>query len=363
MKLNKKFWNKKKILVTGHTGFKGGWLLTILNYLGSEVSGYALNPQGKNNFFNSTKIKETLTNDVRKNIINLDDLKSSIKKIKPEIIFHLAAQSSVIESFKDSNNTVLTNIVGTSNILEVVKNIKSVKCLIIVTTDKVYQNYKLKKYFDENSILGGDDIYSGSKACCEILTNSYRKSFFTKNDCRIATVRAGNCFGGGDWTKDRIVKDALESFYDNKILYVRNPEATRPWQHVIEPLTGYLLLAEKLFSSNGYNYCGAWNFGPSLRQNMKVLELAKIIKSHLNSKSKIIFKKKDKRFNNKKFKIFESKFLNINSKKAYKKLKWRPELTIKNAVHLTVDWYKSFREKNNLFEVTNRQVKEYLNLK
>ena len=363
MKLDKKFWNKKKVFVTGHTGFKGGWLLSILNYLGSEVSGYALNPQGKNNFFNSTKIKETLTHDIRKNIINLDDLKSSIKKIKPEIVFHLAAQSSVIESFKEPNNTVLTNIVGTSNILEVVRNVSSVKCLIIVTTDKVYQNYKLKKYFDENSILGGDDVYSGSKACCEILTNSYRKSFFTENNCRIATVRAGNCFGGGDWTKDRIVKDALESFYDNKILYVRNPEATRPWQHVIEPLTGYLLLVEKLFSSNGYNYCGAWNFGPSSRQNMKVLDLAKIIKSNLNSKSKIVFKKKDKRFNNKKFKIFESKYLNINSKKAYKKLKWRPELTIKNAVHLTVDWYKSFREKNNLFDVTNRQVKKYLNLK
>ena len=363
MKLDKKFWNKKKVFVTGHTGFKGGWLLSILNYLGSEVSGYALNPQGKNNFFNSTKIKETLTHDIRKNIINLDDLKSSIKKIKPEIVFHLAAQSSVIESFKESNNTVLTNIVGTSNILEAVRNVSSVKCLIVVTTDKVYQNYKLKKYFDENSILGGDDVYSGSKASCEILTNSYRKSFFTKNDCRIATVRAGNCFGGGDWTKDRIVKDALESFYDNKILYVRNPEATRPWQHVIEPLTGYLLLAEKLFSSRGYNYCGAWNFGPSLRQNMKVLELAKIIKSHLNSKSKIIFKKKDKRFNNKKFRIFESKFLNINSKKAFKKLKWRPVLTIKDAVHLTVDWYKFFREKNNLFDVTNRQIKEYLDLK
>lgn len=363
MKLNKEFWNKKKVLVTGHTGFKGGWLLTILNHLGSEVSGYALNPQGKNNFFNSTKIKEVLTHDIRKNIINLEDLKNSIKNIKPEIVFHLAAQSSVIESFKDSNNTVLTNIVGTSNILEAVKNIKSVKCLIIVTTDKVYQNYKLKKYFDENSILGGDDIYSGSKACCEILTNSYRKSFFTKDDCRIATVRAGNCFGGGDWTKDRIVKDALESFYDNKILYLRNPEATRPWQHVIEPLTGYLLLAEKLFSSNGYNYCGAWNFGPSLRQNMKVLDLAKIIKFNLNSKSKIVFKKNDKRFNNKKFKIFESKYLNINSKKAYKKLKWRPELTIKNAVNLTVDWYKYFRNKKDLFDLTSRQVEQYLNSK
>jgi len=363
MRLNKKFWNKKKILVTGHTGFKGSWLLSLLNYLGSEVSGYGLNPRDKNSFFNSAKMKQILTHDVRKNVINLNDLKSSIKDIKPEIIFHLAAQSSVIESFKKSNTTVLTNIVGTLNILETVKNFGFAKCLIIVTTDKVYQNYKLKKYFDENSTLGGDDIYSGSKACCEILTNSYRKSFFKKNDCRVATARAGNCFGGGDWTKDRIVKDALESFYDNKVLYLRNPEATRPWQHVIEPLTGYLLLAEKLYSSNGYNYCGPWNFGPSFRQNMKVLDLAKIIRSKLNSKSKIIFKKRDKRFNNKKFKIFESKNLNINSEKAYKKLKWRPELTIQNAVQLTVDWYRSFRAKKDIFAVTKNQIREYLELK
>ena len=363
MKPSKKFWNKKRILITGHTGFKGGWLSLILNYLGSKVSGYSLNPIGTNNFFNTTKIKKIFSYDFRKNICNIKDLKASIKKIKPEIVFHLAAQSSVIESFKDSRNTVLTNVLGTSNILEIIKNEKSVKCLIIITTDKVYQNYKVKKYFNEDSILGGDDVYSGSKACCEILTNSYNKSFFSRKNCKIATVRAGNCFGGGDWTKDRIVKDALESFYQNKVLILRNPGATRPWQHVLEPLIGYLLLAEKLCSKKGKSYSGPWNFGPTIRQNMKVINLAKIIKTKLKSSSKILIKMKNKKFQNKSFKIFESKYLNINSNKAFKKLNWRPGLSIEQAVTLTVEWYKEFKNKKNLFQFTRRQIQNYLDYK
>ena len=342
---NKKFWKNKKVLITGHTGFKGGWLCALLDNLGSKVSGYALDPVGKNNFFNSSKIKKILVNDFRKNIINLKNLKKSIKKSKPDIIFHLAAQSSVIESFKNSENTVLTNVVGTSNLLEAIKNTNSVKCVILVTTDKVYHNYKSKKYFNENSELGGDDVYSGSKACCEILINSYNKSFFPNKKCKIASARAGNCFGGGDWTKDRIVKDSLESFYNNKNLIIRNPNSTRPWQHVLEPLTGYLLLAEKLCSSNGKIFSGPWNFGPSSRQNMKVKNLAKIIKKKLNSSAKIIIKKKDQRFQNKRFKVFESKYLEIDSKKAFTKLKWKPKLSIDKAVLLTVQWYKSFKSK------------------
>ena len=175
----------------------------------------------------------------------------------------------------------MTNTIGTANILETVKYNKHVKCLFIITTDKVYQNYETKKYFDENSKLGGDDIYSGSKACCEILANSYRKSFFQNSKCRIVTVRAGNCFGGGDWTKERIVKDALECFYNNKTLVIRMPEATRPWQHEIEPLFGYILLVQKLCSKKGKKYVGAWNFGPSLRQNLQVLKFAKMIKEKI----------------------------------------------------------------------------------
>ncbi len=357
---NKKFWNNKRVLITGHTGFKGGWLSTLLYYYGCKISGYALDPEGKNNFFNSVKIKNLFVNDFRKDITDLNALKKSIKKTKPEIIFHLAAQSSVIESFKDSKKTILSNVLGTANILETLKDTKSVKCIVIITTDKVYQNYKNKKYFNENSELGGDDIYSGSKACCEILINSYRKSFFRNKNCKIASVRAGNCFGGGDWTPDRIVKDSLETFFKNNPLVLRNPNATRPWQHVLEPLTGYLLLAEKLLSQKGTEFVGPWNFGPSSRQNMKVIKLAKIIKKQLNSKSKIIIKKIDKRFQNRKFKIFESKYLEINSKKAFKKLKWKPKLSIDKAIALTVDWYSSFKKKQNLFKLTNQQIYWYL---
>ena len=361
--INKNFWKKKNILITGHTGFKGGWLSVLLKLLGSNIYGYALSPVGKNNFFNSVNIKKIFKKDFRNNILNLNHLKKCIKNSNAEIIFHLAAQSSVVESFKNSKNTVLTNVIGTSNILEAAKNLKSVKCIIIVTTDKVYQNYKIKKYFSENSVLGGDDVYSGSKACCEIIAHSYNKSFFSNTRCNIATVRAGNCFGGGDWTKDRIVKDSLESFSQNKTLILRSPEANRPWQHVIEPLIGYLILAERLFSKKGKKYVGPWNFGPSSKQNMKVLDLAKLIKQTINSKSRIFVKRKDKRFQTKKFKVFESKYLNIDSAKAFKILKWKPKLSIKNAVDLTVEWYNAFLTKKNLLALTSRQIRDYLSAK
>jgi len=361
-KPTKNFWKNKKILITGHTGFKGGWLSVLLNYMGSKVYGYALNPQGKNNFFNAAKVKNVLIKDYRKDITDLKNLRKVIKQNKPEIIFHLAAQSSVIESFKNSQNTVSTNIMGTANILEAVKDSNFVKSVVIITTDKVYQNYKEQKYFDENSQLGGDDIYSGSKACCELLVHSYRKSFFQNSKCNIATVRAGNCFGGGDWTPDRIVKDILENFYENKDLVLRNPKATRPWQHVLEPLMGYLKLAEKLYSKDGNQFCEPWNFGPSLKQNMKVKSLVEMFKNKMKSKSKIIINKNDKRFHNKKINIFESKNLNINSKKISKRLNWKPKLSIDNSIDLTVSWYKSFKTKKNVFDLTNKQIKYYLDL-
>ncbi len=361
-KPNLKFWKNKKVLITGHTGFKGGWLSVLLNYIGSSVIGYALNPQGKNNFFKAVKVNKFLKKDFRKDITDLKNLDKVVKKNKPEIIFHLAAQSSVIESFKNSHNTVSTNVIGTANILEVAKKYNFIKSIIIITTDKVYQNYKYQKYFDENSQLGGDDVYSGSKACCELLVHSYRKSFFKNSNCNIATVRAGNCFGGGDWTPERIVKDILENFYKNKKLVLRNPDATRPWQHVLEPLVGYLKLAEKLSSKNGNQYCEPWNFGPSLKQNMKVKNLVKIFKQKMNSKSKILIKRYDKRFHNKKINIFESKHLNINSKKISKKINWNPKLSINQSIDLTVSWYKNFKTKKNLLDVTNKQIKYYLDL-
>lgn len=359
---NQKFWRGKKVLVTGHTGFKGGWLCVLLDMLGCKVSGFALNPVGKHNFFKSVNLSKILQFDFRQDISNLDNLNKAINKCKPEIIFHLAAQSSVIQSFKDSHDTIVSNILGTVNVLETIKQHKKIKSAVLITTDKVYQNYKFRKFFDENSQLGGDDVYSGSKACCELLVHSYRKSFIEKSKCNVATVRAGNCFGGGDWTPERIVKDILESFTNNKPLNLRNPEATRPWQHVIEPLIGYLLLAEQLFSKNGKNFSEPWNFGPSSKQNMKVKYLAKLFKKKLNSKSKINIDKKNKKFHNKKIDIFESEHLNINSKKTYNKLFWKPRLSINDSVQMTIDWYRYFKTKKNLLELTRSQLQNYLNL-
>jgi CDP-glucose 4,6-dehydratase len=352
MFISKKFWKKKKVLITGHTGFKGGWLSVLLNILEVNLNGYALNPSGKYNFFNTANIKNIFNSDYRKNITNLNELKKSLKKIKPEIIFHLAAQPSVLESFRNPRKTILTNILGTYNLLEAINYCDSVKCLIIITTDKVYQNYKEKKYFKEDSALGGDDIYSGSKACCEILANSFNKSFYGDKKLRIATVRAGNCFGGGDWTKNRIVKDSLENFFVNKKLILRNPNSNRPWQHVIEPLVGYLKLAEKLCSSQGKEFVGSWNFGPSKKQNMKVIELAQLIKNKMGSNSLII--------KNKNLEFIESKYLNINSHKSYKRLNWKPRLSINQSVELTIDWYKAFKLKKNLIKLTTHQIKSYL---
>jgi CDP-glucose 4,6-dehydratase len=358
MRIDRKFWKNKRVMVTGHTGFKGGWLTVILDLLGSKIYGYALSPKGKNSFYKETKIKKIFNKDIKHDIRDYNHLKKKIREFKPEIIIHLAAQSSVIESFKDPRNTVSTNVIGTYNLLESVKNQKSVKSLLIITTDKVYQNYEKSKYFDENSKLGGDDMYSGSKACCEILINSFNKSFFQNSNCSIATVRAGNCFGGGDWTEDRITKDALENFYANKTLILRSPTANRPWQHVIEPLFGYLILIQKLYSTNGKKFQGPWNFGPSSKQNMQVYKFANLIKTTMKSKSKIKIKKNFYKF--KKEKIFESKFLNINSKKVKKYLKWKPNLSIKESVELTVDWYINFKKKKDLLFITRKQIIDYM---
>ena len=278
------FFKNKKELVTGHTGFKGSWLVLILKGLGAKITGYALNPISKPTFFDDLNLTQYLEEDCRKDITNFSDLNKAIRKAKPSIVFHMAAQSSVLVSYNNPHDTINTNILGTFNVLKAIELNKSVKSAIIVTTDKVYLNEDKKINFSENSKLGGHDIYSSSKACCEILTDSFRKSFINSKKCRIATVRSGNCIGGGDWTEDRIVKDCVESFIYNKKLTVRSPKATRPWQHVIEPLHGYLKLVEKLNSKNADKFIGSWNFGPS-KINLSVLNLAKLGKKILNSKS------------------------------------------------------------------------------
>ena len=345
------FWKNKKILITGHTGFKGSWLTLILHGLGSKITGFALNPISKPNFFDGLNLSRFLHKDYRNNILNFAKLKSVILKEKPQIIFHLAAQSSVLESYKTPLSTINSNVLGTANLLEAIKFSNTVKSLVIATTDKVYLNLEEKKPFNENDKLGGHDLYSGSKAAAEIITQSFTKSFFSKKNCNIATVRSGNCIGGGDWTKDRIVKDCAESFLKNKRLIIRSPNATRPWQHVIEPLFGYLNLSKKLYLSK--KFIGSWNFGPKTKNSLKVKEVAFFGKKILNSKSKILVKKN---------KYYESTNLSLNSSKSRRLLKWKTFLTAKESLRLSFDWYKFYHESRSKSQVINytlKQIKTY----
>ena len=352
--MKKIFWKNKKVLITGHTGFKGSWLVLILHALGAKIYGYALNPVTKPNLFDSLNLKKYLEKDYRANILNQKKLKHVLEKVKPSILIHLAAQSEVLESYKFPKKTIETNIIGTMNILELIKKAKFLKSAIIVTTDKVYLNLEKKLSFNEGSKLGGTDIYSSSKAAVEILTSSYTKSFFKNHKCKIATVRSGNCIGGGDWSRNRILKDCVTSFAKNKNLIVRSPESTRPWQHVIEPLVGYLKLSEKLFFDKKEKYVGAWNFGPKTKNNLKVKELAYFGKKIFRSKSKIIFKKNA---------FYESKNLSLNSMKAFEYLNWKTLLSAKVSLKMTFEWYKKFYDKksnNEILKFTFNQIKDYL---
>lgn len=352
--INNKFWKNKKVLITGHTGFKGGWLSVWMNLLGAKVSGYSINPLTKKNFFNSTKIKKIFFKDYRKNIQNYKNFDKCIKNTKPQIIFHLAAQPQVLASFKNPLDTILTNVIGTSNLLQIVKKYKFVKSVVIITTDKVYKNNNKKIRFSEKDHLGGDDLYSSSKACADIISSSYFNSFFRKSNCGIATARAGNCIGGGDWTRFRILTDASEAFLKNKKLKIRNPKSTRPWQHVLEPLLGYILLAEKLFGNKKKEYSTSWNFGPSRRTHINVLQFAKIFRSKMSSKSKLIVSNK---VDNK-----EKKNLDLDSKKANKALGWKSFLSIDDTLKLTADWYLANYKKKNMFNFTSVQIKEFLKI-
>lgn len=349
------FWHGKKVLVTGHTGFKGGWLSLWLHILGAKIAGYALNPITKKNFFNILKLKKIFSKDIRKDIQNFKEIKKLIKKFEPEIIFHLAAQPQVLESYTDPLNTIKTNVVGTANILEISKNFNFIKAIVIITTDKVYRNFNKKIKFSEEFPLGGDDIYSSSKAAADLISQSYIKSFFRNKSCNLGIARAGNCLGGGDWTKYRILTDASNSFLASKTLTIRNPNSVRPWQHVFEPLSGYMILAEKLYKKNGKFFSQSWNFGPKEKKHLNVRDFAQNYKKALSSTSKIIIKRsKEKK---------EKMYLDLDSKKSLKKLNWKSILTIEQTIKLTADWYLAFKDKKNLMNFSIDQIKNYMQLK
>ena len=348
----KDFYKNKRVFITGHTGFKGTWLTACLLKFGSKVMGYS-KVDGRVKIYNKICYHKKVKN-VYADILDYKFLRNKIVNFKPQIVFHLAAQSLVSESYKFPLNTVLTNIIGTTNILNISREIKSLCSLVIITSDKCYQNKELKRGYRESDVLGGEDLYSASKASAEIIFNAYSQSFF-KNQKKYgyATVRAGNVIGGGDWSKNRIIPDCVRSIQKNKTLTIRNPKSTRPWQHVLEPISGYLLIAKKIFL-NKKKYCGSWNFGPSSNETMKVKNIVELFLKSLNHRIRIIFKKSD-------FK--EANLLKLNSSKGLKKLNWKNNWNMRKSIIKTAEWYSYFLKKNDIREITYLQIKEYFKIK
>ncbi|MDG2354525.1 MAG: CDP-glucose 4,6-dehydratase [Paracoccaceae bacterium] len=341
-------YNSRRVLVTGHTGFKGSWLCKWLEILGAEIAGYSLAPITNPNHFELSNLKvKSYIHDIR----DYDLIRKVMADFKPEFVFHLAAQPSVLESYNNPLDTYSTNVMGSANVLEATRHTDSVKSVVVVTTDKVYRNNEWNYCYRENDELGGHDPYSASKASTELVTESYRKSFSTTNTDMplIASARAGNVVGGGDWTENRIIKDAVIAASKDKKVLIRNPNSSRPWQHVLEPLSGYLLLGQHLHQRN-FDIVGSWNFGPALSANLTVKDLVQLMgeqwdkvvaECHIDSNAK-----------------YEAQSLMIDSTKARSVLGWKPIWDIKRTVQHTIKWYRTYLEKNLV--ITTEQIRNYV---
>lgn len=341
----------KKVFLTGHTGFKGSWLALWLTKLGAKVCGYSLEPNTAPSMFEELDIKNKITKSIYGDILDEVLLEKSINEFQPDIIFHLAAQPLVRLSYAEPVMTYKTNVIGSLNVLEAGRKCSSVKAFVNVTTDKCYENKEINRGYREDEPMGGYDMYSSSKGCVEILSSSFRRSFLqAENSMAMATARAGNVIGGGDWALDRLIPDCVRSINSNIDIEIRNPIAVRPWQHVLEPLSGYLLLGQKLLE-DGKKYADGFNFGPNEESVLTVAEVSKMVTE---------FYEKGKVFVGEPSPLHEAGLLMLNIEKAKKVLNWVPTLTAKDAVKNTVEWYKHFYSKDcDMLDYTMNQIKNY----
>lgn len=349
------FYKGKKVLVTGHTGFKGSWLTIWLNELGAEVIGYALDPFSSDDNFVLSKVSDRIV-DIRGDVRDKNKLDEVFKKYKPDIVFHLAAQPLVRLSYDIPVETYEVNVLGTINVLECIRRTEETKIGIMITTDKCYENKEQIWGYRENEPMGGYDPYSSSKGAAEIAINSWRRSFFNPSKVEshgkaIASVRAGNVIGGGDWAKDRIIPDCIKALEEDKAIEIRSPKSIRPWEHVLEPLSGYLLLGQKLYN-NPTLYAEGWNFGPELDSIVTVWDIAqKVIKNYGSGKLLDVSDSDD---------LHEAKLLALDVAKARFKLGWRPRLNIDQTVKLTVDWYRLYKTVD-VYDLCVDQINTFIN--
>ena len=365
-KITNNFWKDKKIFITGHTGFKGGWLSLWLSYLGAKVTGYSLAPNTVKNFYEKVNLKEHLEKSIIANILDYNLLKSSIINSKAEIVLHLAAQPLVKYSYLNPIETYQTNVMGTVHVLDAIRSCENVKAVVVVTSDKCYENKEWDWGYRENEPMGGYDPYSNSKGCSELVTSAYRQSYFNnKSKVGVSSARAGNVIGGGDWSEDRLIPDAIKAFEKNETLIIRHPEAQRPWQHVLEPISGYLKLAENLYLDKE-KYVGAWNFGPNDSDAKIVKEVLEILIEKWNKE--IVSKNKNSNQNHlakwkheKVEQLHEAHFLKLDISKAKNNLNWKPKWNLNTAIEKVVDWHfiERFGSSEELKKITLQQIIGY----
>jgi CDP-glucose 4,6-dehydratase len=356
MDINETFWINKKVFITGHTGFKGTWLSIWLHSLGAIVTGYSLSPPTKPNMFEITSVVDDIQSIIG-DIRDLNFLKKTIEDFQPEIIFHLAAQPLVRDSYNDPIETYSTNVMGTVNLLNILREIKSVRSIVVITTDKCYENRESIWGYRETDPMGGYDPYSNSKGCVELVCSSFKMSYFNPKSYNIhkvglATARAGNVIGGGDWAKDRLMTDLISSFIENKKILIRNPFSIRPWQHVLEPLRGYIILAQKLYN-DGHIFSEPWNFGPAEDDAITVNEIVQKMIKILGFTPPFEIDQSEQ--------LHEATILKLETSKARSKLNWFPKFKIDDALFYTVDWYLKYKGGFDMKKYTQEQIINYQN--
>jgi CDP-glucose 4,6-dehydratase len=352
------FWRGRRVVVTGHTGFKGSWLSLWLQQLGAELCGIALPSSTRPSLFEEARISQGMLSCIA-DIRDLDRVCAIFREFNPEIVFHMAAQPLVRTSYEDPVGTYATNVMGTVNVLDAVRRSESIRAVVVITTDKCYENKEWEWPYRETDRLGGYDPYSNSKACAELVVSAYRDSFFPPNQfdkhgVAIATARAGNVIGGGDWAKDRLIPDIMRAFASGIPVKIRSPHAIRPWQHVLEPLSGYLKLGESL-CAEGVKCGGAWNFGPEQADMQTVGGIVQDLASIWGEEAIWELEEAPQ--------PHEAQCLKLDWSKAQHRLGWRPRLTLKEALAMTAGWYRAREQKQNTRALTTAQIEHYLQLK